>query len=233
MIKTLFGGRINRKEFFLGLLLSFIFITVAGIVLGIIVKVIFQDAQWVGGLAGILFFVCIVLLTVKRLHDIVRSAWWALFLFPFAPFVMLYLLLAEGHAAANEYGLAPTNRKFSLHGILLNTSPEQEVLVPQNPASIQMPRKSNKVALLSVLAISPLGAVLPLFVFSQIGLCRIQISFGLSECTIPVIGGYLAMVQEWFVVVFLITFGIGNIVWLIGACVIWALLGIFLIRAVR
>jgi len=62
----------------------------------------------------ILFVLCIPV-TVRRLHDIKKSAWWLLLLiiFPIGIWVLLILMMDESQPGDNEYGRGPVNQHMA------------------------------------------------------------------------------------------------------------------------
>jgi len=107
--------RINRKNYFLGLVFFIGAIIFPGILMGVIGE---PDSPTT--LKGILYFTCgaitiaalfvsifsVIRLHIRRFHDLGRNGWTTLFLF--LPYINLlfyaWLLLAKGEEGGNKYG---------------------------------------------------------------------------------------------------------------------------------
>ncbi|MFD8193312.1 DUF805 domain-containing protein [Streptomyces wuyuanensis] len=98
-----FGGRARRKEYWMFTLVN---IAVVAVLAGIGVAV---DTM----IPYVVYYVAILIpalaVTVRRLHDTGRSAWWLLIsLVPLVgAIVMLVFLASEGEAAPNRFGENP------------------------------------------------------------------------------------------------------------------------------
>ncbi|MFG2981234.1 DUF805 domain-containing protein [Streptomyces sp. NPDC048258] len=101
---VLFSGRARRQEFWMFVLCN------------LVVEAVVVTLDFTLGTKGILagvYTLAILLpcigLTVRRLHDTDRSAWWYLLvLIPFLGWIWLIVLMAaEGRPAPNAYGPSP------------------------------------------------------------------------------------------------------------------------------
>ena len=65
----------------------------------------------VGGVLGIIMFICYLSLIVRRLHDLDKSGYFALIWFiPLIGFLFsIYLMFAKGTDGPNQYGADPLN----------------------------------------------------------------------------------------------------------------------------
>lgn len=97
-IKTCFGkyatfnGRARRSEYWWFCLLNFI--------LGLI-----PVLNWIWGLVVLIPSIAV---GVRRLHDTNRSGWWMLLaLVPIANLVLIYFMICDSQAGANQYGENP------------------------------------------------------------------------------------------------------------------------------
>ena len=106
-LTNIFRGRLNRSNYFLGILLYVFLITLVSV----ITQSISSNINWI--LAEIIIIVPFVLslifgfsLTVRRFHDLGKSGW-SLFLM-LVPLlnilIFLNLYLKKGHNSNNEYG---------------------------------------------------------------------------------------------------------------------------------
>jgi uncharacterized membrane protein YhaH (DUF805 family) len=112
---TTFRGRINRMQYFYGLLLKLGLFLVAGmLVIFTDLNGIKSDSALIVTLPLCLFVIWVNLsLQVRRLHDIGQSGFWLLlYLVPFLNYIfaiVIYIvcLAAEGEKKPNKYGDAP------------------------------------------------------------------------------------------------------------------------------
>ena len=100
-----FNGRSGKKEMqrFLFVDLSiFLFLVLVGMVMGIDISCICFPM--------LLSFLPLPALTVRRLHDFGRSAWWLFFLLIplLGQYVWMELVLSEGQQGGNAYGETPS-----------------------------------------------------------------------------------------------------------------------------
>lgn len=103
---AIFEGRARRKEYWMFVLLNFVFAIVA-MIAGYLLRIPF--------LAGIYFlfsFVPSISVSVRRLHDTNRSGWLLLLNFVpiIGPFLIFYWFCLEGSYEANQYGPPPKTR---------------------------------------------------------------------------------------------------------------------------
>jgi uncharacterized membrane protein YhaH (DUF805 family) len=107
---AVFTGRARRKEFWMFTLIY----TIIYIVLSIADSLIGTGAMLfeMGLLSGVFSLVSIcpsIAVTIRRLHDIDRSGWWALIgLVPLAGVIVLIVFAAkDGQPGSNQYGTNP------------------------------------------------------------------------------------------------------------------------------
>jgi uncharacterized membrane protein YhaH (DUF805 family) len=96
-----FAGRLNRAPYWLA---SIAMIAAAAVLVGIAITIAGRStmAIVIGGLVLLLMIWISLALTIKRLHDRNKSAWWVL-LFYFAPSI----LQAVGHGVASAGVILP------------------------------------------------------------------------------------------------------------------------------
>jgi uncharacterized membrane protein YhaH (DUF805 family) len=105
-----FSGRARRKEFWLFVLLNFI---ISVILIGVDLSTgTFSEKTGVGLLGGVYAWAVVLpslALTVRRLHDTDRSAWWLLILLiPFIGAITLLVYSAQDSMPGqNQYGANP------------------------------------------------------------------------------------------------------------------------------
>lgn len=133
VIKKLFTGRINRKNWLLGFLavtiIPFALIFSVDIIWGYILLSIHATglgvSSWI--IIAVLAIIAIasalitISLSVRRFHDIGNSGWW-IFLgaTPYIGFLVLfYLLIRQGKPTANKYGDKPS-QAANLWAIIFN-----------------------------------------------------------------------------------------------------------------
>ena len=99
-----FEGRASRSEYWWFYLVFFLSSMVAGIADGMVFGMEKTDPTWIT--IGLRLALLLPLLSsgVRRMHDHGKSGWFILI-----PFYNLYLLIVEGEAMPNAYGLVPTN----------------------------------------------------------------------------------------------------------------------------
>lgn len=109
-----YDNRLNRKRY----ILRSITVAVAVIVIAIILSVI-AEKLGSGAIAALGILVCALpiipafMLSIRRLHDLNRPAWWCIgFFIPMVNFVLgIYLLFFRGTKGPNRYGPDPLSGK--------------------------------------------------------------------------------------------------------------------------
>ncbi len=99
-----FAGRAGRKEFWMFILFNILAYLLAGVLDGIV-----GTSGLVAGLYSLAVLLPALAVTVRRLHDTNRSAWWLLIgLVPLIGGIwMLLLTVLEGTSGANRFGEEP------------------------------------------------------------------------------------------------------------------------------
>ena len=116
-IKSMFlryDNRLNRKRY----ILRSITVAVAVIVIAIILSVI-AEKLGSGAIAALGILICALpiipafMLSIRRLHDLNRPAWWCIgFFIPMVNFVLsIYLVFFKGTKGPNQYGPDPLSSK--------------------------------------------------------------------------------------------------------------------------
>ena len=100
-----FKGRSQRKEYWMFTLfnlLAFFVLSVAGGMLG-------DQAELLTGIYSLGVLLPSVAVTVRRLHDIGRSGWWALLMVVpvVGALILVVFALQDSQPEANEYGANP------------------------------------------------------------------------------------------------------------------------------
>ncbi len=115
-VKNLYNGRINRKNYGLGLLFFFLVLILFGVILaGTLAS---YDSTFIIIILlaiYVIFVVHILSLHVRRLHDLGKSGWKTLLLIiPLVNFIILiWLLFAKSEENNNNYGSPlPKDTKF-------------------------------------------------------------------------------------------------------------------------
>ncbi len=126
--KRLFGGRINRLEFIVGVMITVgIYVALySAIFLIIFVKASAKSSgpafSPIVAIISILMYVFLMIYNfsfyIRRLHDIGKSGWYCLLAFiPLVNiFIGLLVLLKRGDESENKYGVAPIG--FDLKAVL-------------------------------------------------------------------------------------------------------------------
>ena len=113
-----FNGRASRAEYWIFVLAMVLLVIVGGLVYSersfsnyFLNPDPFPLKECFYIFTFILFILCIPV-TVRRLHDIKKSAWWLLLLiiFPIGIGVLLILMMDESQPGDNEYGKGPGSR---------------------------------------------------------------------------------------------------------------------------
>lgn len=101
---TNFRGRSRRYEFW-GFMLILVIIRA---VTSTWDNVLFDGNDVFRGIVNLLFFLPLLALKVRRLHDVGRSGWWMLLgLTGIGYLVLLYWFLQDSEPDENEYGVSP------------------------------------------------------------------------------------------------------------------------------
>ena len=117
-----FSGRSSRKEYFMFGLFSALFVVISLVALVVLSALLWSREAGGSSLltTAITFFLVLGMffgvflpglsVTVRRLHDTNRSAWWLLLiLFPYiGPLILFGLCCALGSAGLNRYGMVET-----------------------------------------------------------------------------------------------------------------------------
>lgn len=100
---AVFSGRARRKEYWMFFLFNFIFSFILTFV------DVFLDTVLFGAIYGLAVLIPSLTVTVRRLHDIGRTGWWALIgLIPLIGFIVLFIFVTtDGNEGSNEYGSNP------------------------------------------------------------------------------------------------------------------------------
>lgn len=125
----LFSGRISREQFVHGFVTLIASIAAISFIAGIIAG----SAEYSGiailafciiALAIVIGGVFILGLSVRRIHDLGKSGWYAILLFisPINIIGLIILSVERGNREANEYGIVPQQRP--LLAVLANTPAE-------------------------------------------------------------------------------------------------------------
>lgn len=106
-----FNGRARRKEYWMFTLFNIIAVIAITIVAGILGSI----SDTLGSIMAIVYLIYVVAVfipsiavTVRRLHDTDKSAWWLLLiLVPIASIVLIVFLCLDSTPADNQYGPNP------------------------------------------------------------------------------------------------------------------------------
>ncbi|BDR15545.1 aminopeptidase [Vibrio sp. STUT-A11] len=100
---AVFNGRARRKEYWMFFLFNLLITIVLEIIDGIL------GTALIGAVYGLAVLIPSIAVTVRRLHDIGRTGWWALIgLIPILGLIVLIIFAAtEGNRGRNEYGSDP------------------------------------------------------------------------------------------------------------------------------
>jgi uncharacterized membrane protein YhaH (DUF805 family) len=102
-----FDGRTARKDFWMFVLISFLVSVAIGIVETLIV---FVDGFGLTGLYSLAILIPSLAITVRRLHDTGKSAWWILIgMIPLVGHIIIIIFCASrGDDKENAFGSVPT-----------------------------------------------------------------------------------------------------------------------------
>ncbi|CAE6953287.1 DUF805 domain-containing protein [Vibrio alginolyticus] len=100
---AVFTGRARRKEYWMFFLFNILITIVLEFLDGLL------GTTFIGAVYGLAVLIPGIAVTVRRLHDIGRTGWWALIgLIPVIGFIVLIIFAAtDGDKGRNEYGLDP------------------------------------------------------------------------------------------------------------------------------
>lgn len=104
---AVFSGRAGRKEYWLFYLFNFLILFVLSILDGVLGTAHHEGGiGWLSGLYLLFILIPVLAVTVRRLHDSNRTAWWALtFMIPvIGLLVWLFMMIEEGSLDDNRYG---------------------------------------------------------------------------------------------------------------------------------
>lgn len=116
-IKSMFlryDNRLNRKRYILRSITVAVAVIVVAIILSVIANKLGSGAiAALGILVSALPIIPAFMLSIRRLHDLNRPAWWCIgFFIPMVNFVLgIYLLFFRGTKGPNQYGPDPLNGK--------------------------------------------------------------------------------------------------------------------------
>ncbi|MFR7417505.1 DUF805 domain-containing protein [uncultured Megasphaera sp.] len=98
-----YRGRLNRKRYLfrnLAEFLAFVVLVILSIVIPTLLILVIP--------AAIAVTISVIMLTIRRCHDLDKSGWFYRFFVPVADFIVtLYLLLAKGTDGSNHHGPDP------------------------------------------------------------------------------------------------------------------------------
>jgi len=108
-IKKIYSGRINRKNYFLGLLFFFFCLFIVMIATSLALSSS-ETSGFLIGLAVFIFWFYILSLHVRRLHDFGQSGWMVfIFIVPLVNLIFLIQLLStKSNDGINKYGVSPS-----------------------------------------------------------------------------------------------------------------------------
>lgn len=100
---AVFTGRARRKEYWMFFLFNVLITLALEVIDGLL------GTTFIGALYGLVVLIPSIAVTVRRLHDIGRTGWWALIgLIPVLGFIVLLIFAAtDGDRGHNEYGADP------------------------------------------------------------------------------------------------------------------------------
>ncbi len=106
---AVFRGRARRKEYWMFFLFNIIISFILGLVDGLISVALGSDQNILANLYLLAVLLPGIAVSVRRLHDTGRSAWWVLIgLIPIiGPIILVVFLVQESNPGQNEYGANP------------------------------------------------------------------------------------------------------------------------------
>ena len=109
-----YDNRLNRKRYILRSITVAVAVIVIAIILSVIAEKLGSGAiAALGILVSALPIIPAFMLTIRRLHDLNRPAWWCIgFFIPMVNFVLsIYLIFFSGTKGPNQYGPDPLSSK--------------------------------------------------------------------------------------------------------------------------
>ena len=168
-----FSSRSSRSEFWWGYLASYMIALVLGSCIGWIVGICAAMLGFVDDVMVVLTLVMIPLqlflgiaglaLTVRRLHDVDKSGWWALIaLTGFGVFVLLFWYFSKGDEHENRFGSDPLELPIAaLTKVTVETSPAHNTMSSLSDAD-EKPLVISKNTLMILSGFDSYGAPLKL-----------------------------------------------------------------------
>ncbi len=102
---TVFSGRASREEYWYFMLINILISIAVGFIDGFMGMGYQSGVGILGGLYSLFVFLPSLAVSVRRLHDISRSGWWALIvLVPMLGWIILLVMMAFPSKPDNEYG---------------------------------------------------------------------------------------------------------------------------------
>ncbi len=106
---AVFSGRARRKEYWFFFLFNILIAFVLGVIDGLIGTFTETGVGILGTLYSLAVFIPGIAVSVRRLHDTNRSAWWLLIaLIPLIGAIVLFIfMILDSTPGANQYGSNP------------------------------------------------------------------------------------------------------------------------------
>lgn len=110
--KRIFGGRLNVRNFWLGIIVGLVFVFIGAFVDGMVLFILDETQQETGIISTIVFllyFLFWISLSIRRMHDIGKPGWVLLGLFVPIVGTLLGIILGffPGQNGDNQYGPQP------------------------------------------------------------------------------------------------------------------------------
>ena len=104
-----FEGRLNRKRFILRQLMLWLLALIIVLPVAIILSPWSESFRYFSTFINIIFIAPLASLTIRRLHDLNKPAWWIISMFiPFLNiFPCIYVTFVKGTTGSNKYGQDP------------------------------------------------------------------------------------------------------------------------------
>lgn len=97
-----FSGRTNRKEYWMFVLIYFIFYV------GVVVVDALLNTVLLAAIFTLVMIVPSISITTRRLHDTGRCGWWQLIYFvPLVGLIVMLIFLCQDSEEDNQYGISP------------------------------------------------------------------------------------------------------------------------------